>query len=437
MIRKLISIWLVVLPVIAKAQVPAPAPAQEKSVLIRYAEAHVGNGDVIENAYISFHNGELTQVMDANKSRISLSEYDTVIDADGLKAFPGFILMDSRLGLTEIDAVKATQDYDETGEFLPNISALPAYNAESKIIPTVRFNGVLMAQIAPTGGRISGMSSVVQFDAWNWSDAMISKDEGMYLNWSDRYQKTGWWASPGPVKINKKYQDQQSEVYDFFNEARSYAQLDSHKAINLRFESMRELFSGDRRLYIRVDKAKDMLDAIQFIRYFKLRKVTFIGASEVEQVLNEVKENDVSIIIDRVHQLPQRNEDPLVKPFQQAQFLAENEIPFAFATSGDMEAMISRNLPFQVGTAIHYGLDYEEAVSALTLAPARLLGIDTDYGTLEPGKKATFFLCSGDPFDPKSNTLVFAFIDGRMIALDSHQKQLYLKYARKSSISLD
>ena len=229
------------------AQVPVPGSAQEKSVLIRYATAHLGNGEVIDNAYVSFHAGEITQVSDANTSRINVLDYDTVIDMDGKHMYPGFIVMDSRLGLTEIGLVKATHDFDETGDFLPNVRSLPAYNAESKIIPTVRSNGVLMAQVAPSGGRISGSSSVVHFDAWNWEDAVLRADEGIFMNWPQRYVKTGWWASPGPVKPNKDYDKQVGEVFRFFEEARAYCQADTHDVRNLRFESMSRLFMQQQR----------------------------------------------------------------------------------------------------------------------------------------------------------------------------------------------
>ncbi len=414
-----------------------PAPEQEQSVLIRYAKAHLGNGKVISNAYIGFQNGELTMVSDANTSRISVLDYDTIIDGEGLHVFPGFIVMDSRLGLTEIGAVRATHDFDETGDFLPNVRALPAYNAESKIIPTVRFNGVLMAQVAPVGGRISGSSSTVQLDAWNWEDAQIAADEGIFLNWPQRYVKTGWWGEPGPVKVNEKYDEQVSEVFRFMEEARAYGTTDSHAVQNLRFEALRGVFDGEQRLYIRANKAKDILDVVQFKRHFGLNKVTIVGAQEAELVLIELKENKLCVVIDRVHQLPSRPEDGLNKPFELPALLAENEIPFAFATIGDMEAMISRNLPFHAGTAVFNGLDYEKAIQALTLDAAQMMGIDKHYGSLEPGKSATLFISTGDPLDISSNNILEAFIDGRQIELSSHQKDLFLKYAKKQGISVD
>lgn len=419
------------------AQVPAPADAQSQSILIRYATAHLGNGSVIENAYLSFENGELSMVSDANRSRINERDYDTIIDAEGKHLYPGFIIMDSRLGLIEIGAVRATHDFDETGDFLPNVRSLPAYNAESVIIPTVRSNGVLMAQVAPAGGRISGSSSAVQLDAWNWEDAQLTADEGMFVNWPARYVKTGWWGAPGPVKHNKKYSEEVSTFFQYCEEARAYSETETHEIRNLRFEAMRGKFDGSKRVYIRVHKAKDILDVVQFVRHFEFEKVTLVGAEEAALVLTELKENGISIVIDRVHKLPSRPEDGLNRPFELPALLAENDIPFAFATAGDMEAMISRNLPFQAGTAVFNGLEHERAIQALTLEAATMLGIEENYGSLQPGKSATFFLCEGDPLDIVGNSIILAFIDGREITLGNRQKELFLKYAKKQGLSVE
>lgn len=397
-------------------------------VLIRYATVHIGNGEKIDNAYVSFKGNEFTRVTDANTARINLSDYDTIIDAAGKHIYPGFILMDSRLGLTEIDAVRATHDYEETGTYLPNVRALPAFNSESKIIATVRTNGILMAQIAPVGARISGTSSVVHFNGWNWTDATIRADEGLYLNWPSRYRHTGWWGEPGKAKASDDYNTQVNDLYDFFDEAVAYSTVSGQTPKNLRFEAMRRLFGNNARLYVRVDWAKDILDVVQFARHYKLKHVTIVGGSEAHLVTTELRENNISVVIDRVHKLPEHIDSPIDEPFEIPSLLSAEGISIAFATSGDMEAMISRNLPFHVGTAIAYGLEYEEAVKSITYNPAKLLGIDDHFGTVESGKSATFFLCDGDAFDMRSNKVSAAFVSGEQVDLFNHQEALYLKY---------
>jgi imidazolonepropionase-like amidohydrolase len=413
------------------SQAPTPGKASNKKILIRYATAHLGNGEKLENAYVAVQGKELLFVSDANKARINPSEFDSIIDASGKHLYPGFIVMDSRLGLTEIDAVKATRDFSETGTYNPNVRALPAFNTESKIIATMRPNGVLMSQVAPKGGVISGASSAVHFDGWNWKDAAIKADEGIYLNWPQRYRYTGWWVEPGPGKENKKYDDQINEIADYFAEAKAYSGLENVANQNLRFESMNGLFEGSKRLYVRVSWAKDILDVIQFLRASGVKNYAIVGGEEAHLVTTDLKENKVPVVINRVHQLPEHDDDALNAPYELAAKLVAEGIEVSFAMNGDMEAMTTRNLPFQAGTAVHYGLDYEQAIKAITLNPAKLMGIDKKYGSLESGKIATFFLAEGDILDMRTNQIIIAFVEGRIIDLSNSQTALYEKFLQK------
>jgi imidazolonepropionase-like amidohydrolase len=150
------------------SQVETPAPAQSKSILLMNGIAHLGNGNIIENSVIAFAAGKLTMVADARVVKIDPKAFDTIINVQGKHIYPGFIAPNSTLGLVEIDAVRATEDMNESGNYTPHVRSIIAYNAESKITTTVRSNGVLMAQITPRGNIVSGTSSIVQFDAWNW-----------------------------------------------------------------------------------------------------------------------------------------------------------------------------------------------------------------------------------------------------------------------------
>jgi imidazolonepropionase-like amidohydrolase len=96
-----------------------------------------------------------------------------------------------------------------------------------------------------------------------------------------------------------------------------------------------------------------------------------------------------------------------------------------------MERMGTRNLPFMAGTAVAYGLPYEEAVKALSLNPAKIMGIDGKYGSLEVGKSATLFVSRGDALNMATNSLSLAFIDGRSIQLTNMQTEMYQLYKKK------
>lgn len=400
----------------------------DKKILIRYATAHIGNGEKIDNALLAFQGNQISLLADGNKTRINVLDYDSIINAEGKHIYPGFIVMDSRLGLVEIGAVRATHDYDETGDFNPNVRTMPAFSSESKVIATVRTNGILMGQVAPVGGVISGTSSCMHFNGRNWKDAKVRADEGLFLNWPISYRYSGWWAEPGAAKSNNKYTEKKKEIVSFFQEALAYAADSSQTQKNLKFEAMRGLFNGKKRLYIRANWASDILDAILFFRASGVKYMTIVGGAEAHMVTTELVENKIAVVIDRVHKLPSHLDEPLNQPYALAGELVKAGVNIAFATSGDMEAMISRNLPFQVGTAVYHGLEYESAIRALTLQPAILMGISENYGTIESGKRATFFISESDALDITTNKVVAAYIEGKRVLLSNHQTELYYRF---------
>lgn len=405
-----------------------PAPKQSKTIAITGATAHLGNGQVIDNSLIIFKDGKLTTVSNASQTDLSGME---VIDATGKHVYPGFIVPSSTLGLAEIDAVKASVDDSEMGEMTPNIRSIIAYNAESKIIESMRPNGVLMGQIVPKGGRLSGTSSVVQFDAWNWEDAIVKVNDGVYMNWPSSFSRGRWWLGEDPgLKINDKYSEQVAEVASFFEETRAYA-AGNQAVVNLPYEATKGLFDGSKKLYINVNDEKGITDAIHFAKNNKVQHMVIVGGSEAYKVADLLKQNDIPVIIQRVHSLPSQVDEDYDMPYKLATLLVKKGVLVALNANGDMERMQSRNLPFYAGTTVAHGLEKEEALKLITLNTAKILGIDKDYGTLEEGKSATLFISEGDALDMRTNQLTHAFIDGRLISLETHQTKLWKRYDEK------
>jgi imidazolonepropionase-like amidohydrolase len=407
-----------------------PAPKQSKTIAITGATAHIGNGTVIENSIIIFEDGILKSVADMTMVKIDMSGME-IIDANGKHVYPGFIVPNSTLGLVEISAVRATDDDSEMGSWNPHIRSLIAYNAESKIIESMRPNGVLLGQITPRGGRISGTSSVVQFDAWNWEDAVIKEDDGIHMNWPNSFSRGRWWLGEDPaMKVNKDYDKQVTEITDYFNATKTYIAGDK-SSIHLPFEATNGLFNTSKTLYIHVDNEKGITDAINFSKANTVSKTVIVGGYEAHKVANLLKQNDIAVLLQRVHTRPSQTDDDYDMPFKLAKLLTDQGVTVALETSGQMERMNSRNLPFYAGTAVAYGLTKEQALQLITLNPAKILGIDNMYGTLEAGKSATLFISEGDALDMRTNILTHAFIDGRLLSLDTHQTELWERYSKK------
>jgi imidazolonepropionase-like amidohydrolase len=409
----------------------APAPIQTKKILLLNGKAHIGNGEVINLSAIGFEKGKITMVKDALTNTINKKDFDTVIDIKGMHVYPGFIAPNTTLGLVEIEAVRASDDQFEVGQFNPHVRSVIAYNTDSRVTPTVRTNGVLVGQIVPRGNVITGMSSIVHFDAWNWEDAIYRKDDGVHLNWPAVIEQSGWWAEPGASSQNKDYVGKVTAIEQFFKEAVAYHTQSNRSELDLRMEGMRGVLNGSQTLYVHASLYRELSDVISFKKQFKLSKLVIVGGYDSWMIAERLKENNVSVILQRIHSLPSRTEDDVDLPYKLPRLLFEKGVLFCLENSGDMEQMGVRNLPFYGGTAVAYGLPYEQAVAALTLNAAKIVGVDKQLGSLEVGKDATLFVSSGDALDMKTNNVSLAFIQGRNIDLRNHQQDNYEKYKGK------
>ncbi len=405
-----------------------PASKQTTDYIIVGGTAHIGNGEVIEEATLVLSNGKITYI---GKKDVTKEQGKIIIKAKGKHIYPGFIATNTSLGLAEIDAVRATRDFDEVGAMLPHIRSIIAYNTESKVTETMRPNGVLIAQITPRGGIISGTSSVVQLDAWNWEDAIVKEDDGIHINWASEFSAGRWWrGEESGLKPNKKYQETIAKIKSFFNDAKRY--LKGDKAQEQRpFEAVRGLFSGKQRIFIHVNGEKPITDAIDTFIDLGINKIVIVHGRNAEKVAPLLKKHHIPVILERAHRLPDNEDEDYDLPFRAAKILTDAGILVGLGMEGDMERMNTRNLPFYAGTYAAYGLGSEKALKLITQNNAKILGIDNRIGTLEVGKDATLFISKGDALDMQTNILTDAFIQGRKISLESHQTALWKKYTKK------
>lgn len=429
--KKIVVITISLIGSLLQAQTPTPAPKQSKSILITGLTIHVGNGKVIEDGVIGFKDGKLTMVADGKVIKIAAGTYDTTITLSSAHAYPGFIAPVTTLGLTEVDAVRATNDFSEVGGYNPHVRALIAYNTDSKVIPTVRTNGVLFAQPTPQRGTISGTSSIMALDGWNWEDAVLKKDDGVHLSFPRVTQRQGWWAEPQPSTQNSKYDEQVNELKKFMADAKAYCAEKAHEEKNLRFEAMRGVFEGTQNLYLHADFVKDIIAAVNFAKQFEIRKPVLVGGQDSWKITKLLRQNNIPVMLSRVHSLPGSDFEDVDLPYKLAYLLQKDSVMFCLQNKGDQEGQNARNLGFQAGTARAYGLTTEQAIAAVTSNTAKILGVDKQIGTLETGKDASFFISTGDALDMKTNNVTLAFINGRKLVLTNLQQELYKRYSNK------
>lgn len=406
----------------------------KKHILLKNGIAHIGNGEIIENSLISIKDNKIDFIADARLIKIDITKFDTTIDVFGKHVYPGLIAPNCILGLQEAEAVRQTSDYAEVGEYNPHIRSLIAYNAESKILETVKTNGVLYTQSTPRYGTISGMSSILATDGWNWEDAVLKADDGIHLNFPKSIQKQGWWAEPQPSEKNNKYTEQVNDLNAFFENALAYYHTTNVIEKNLRFEAMKGIFDGTKNLYIHADYVKDIIGAINFSKKFAIKKMVLVGGKDSYKITKLLKENHIPVMLNRLHDLPDLPEAEIDLIYKLPYLLQKDSVLFCLQNQGDMEAMNARNIPFLAGTAAAYGLTKEQALQSITLSSAKILGIDQLVGSLEEGKLASIIVSDGDILDMRTNHIILAFINGRIIPLNNFQTELYHKYSHKLGI---
>ncbi len=409
----------------------SPAAAKKETIALTNATIHVGNGQVINYGTVVFKNGKIAEV-GASASTAGAR----VIDCKGKHIYPGLILTASQLGLIEVNSTRATIDASEIGDMNPSIRSIVAYNTDSKVINTLRTNGILLANVIPDGGIISGSSSVVQLDAWNWEDAAYKTDIGIHFRMPSLLNRTGgrrggFGTPQTTVDPVKRGLEQIDNVKTFFREAKAYLAESKHESTNPKFEAVKGLFAKKQKLFIHCNIVKEMLLAIDFAKEFGF-DVVLVGAVDSWQIADILKQNNIAVILHQLHNLPTMVDDDIDQPYKTPAMLQKAGV--LFTINDDDGNSRYRNLPFNAGTASAYGLTKEEALSSITLNAATILGIADKTGSIETGKDANIVVSQGDILDMRTNIITNAFIQGRQVDLNNKQMQLADKYEKKYGI---
>ena len=411
------------------SQNPAPAQSQTRPIVLTGATIHIGNGQIIENGVVAFDKGIITQV--GAVGSVQAGSNAETIDVKGKHIFPGIIALNTTIGLQEIASVKATLDYNEVGQINPHIRALVAYNTDSEVIPTLRGNGILLSQAVPQGGLISGSSSVFYTDGWNWEDAVLKTDDGIWLNWppflASSFNNEDFTSS---VKRNEKRQEVIDQIRLTFSDAKAYTENPGTGPVNLRLAAMKPLFTGTANLYVRAKYAKDIIESTRLFKDLGVKKIVIVGGDESYKVAAFLRENAIPVVLNSTHRLPEGTDENVYLPYELPGLLHKAGVKVAI--SYEDQWWRTRNVGFLAGTAAGFAdISPEDALQFVTRNPAEILGVGNVVGTIEKGKQASFVVSAGDILEMRGNNISMIFIKGGKVNTDDKQKRLYEKYKMK------
>jgi imidazolonepropionase-like amidohydrolase len=414
----------------ARASENIPAPPQAKPVAIKGATIHPVSGPEIPSGTIVFDKGRIT----ALGAAVPIPNGADVIDASGKHIYPGFISANSVLGLTEIGAARATVDIEESGTINPNVRAAISINPDSELIPVARSNGILTAHVVPEGGIVSGQSAVIRMDGWTPEEMTVRSPAAMHLRWPNLTINRDPRAQKSVKDQQKDIDKAVKQIRESFQTARSYWQARKSGTpglkSDLRWEALMPVFDGTLPLFVHADTVAQIEAALAWAKEAQL-KIVLVGGHDAWRMAPQLKESDTPVIITLATALPSRRDDGYDSAFSNAAKLHEAGVRFCMAMNGrNSEAPHERNLPYEASMASAFGLPKEEALKAVTLYPAQILGVDDQLGSLQIGKAATLIITNGDPLDFPTHVEA-AYIDGRIIDLSNRQTRLRDKYKLK------
>lgn len=408
-----------------------PAKPQDHPIALVGATVHTVSGATLENGTILFDKGKIIAI----GTTIDLPQGTESINVQGKHLYPGIIDARSNLGLTEIGAVRATNDLSEAGSVNPNARAEVAINPESELIPVTRANGVTTAVTMPEGGAISGTAAVIHLDGWTWEDMTLKAPVGLVVNWPQMTINKAWWEQRTEEEQKKARDKSLGELRDAFRDARAYMQAKRSESgqgvpyhnTDLRWEAMMPVLDGKIPVLVNAKELQQIQAAVAWADQEKI-KLVIVGGYDSWRAADLLKARDIPVIVNPIQRTPWRRwesyDDPATLPKKL------HDAGVRFCISGEAGASNERNVPYHAAMAASYGLPKEEALKSITLYPAQILGIDDRAGSLEVGKDATLIVTDGDPLEIMTH-VTMEFIQGKNIPLQSRHTRFYEKYQEK------
>jgi len=411
-----------------------PGEDQKRPIILKGGILHTVSTDIFEGYDILFSKGKIVRI----EKNIMASPETDVYDVFGKHIIPGYIAPITRIGLVEIGLVKQTRDFSERGSFNPNVKANVSYNPDSDLIPITRSNGVLVVNSVPAGGRISGQSSVMMLDGWTWEQATLKHPSGLHINWPSMRINYGANVKKSEKQQKEEIQKSIRDLDHMVRDVRAYFQRIKQRSriagerqkSDLRLESMIPFVVEKKKIFIHADEARQIKSAVEWAKKNDL-KIIIVGGSDSWRLTDLLVKNNIPVVIDQVEKIPTRRFEPIHLPYKLPFLLKQAGVQFCLNTIiGYPHDGNIRNLPNEAMRAAAYGLNKSEALRSITLSTAEILGVDDMIGSLDIGKDATFFISETPPMEMNPKILM-AFIQGKEVDLNNHQKMLYKKYQEK------
>lgn len=415
-------------PDAASAQVRMTVPPQSQRVALQGATIHTVTNGVIENGTIIFNAGVITAI----GANLEIPAGTRVVDVSGKHIYPGLIDAYSTVGIAEIGAVDMSNDVNEVGDFNPNVRPDVAVNAESRHIGTSRSQGVLTTLTTPGGGLISGMSSAMALEGWDWEEMSLESAAALNVNWPNPNPRgRGFGFGRGNDDARRPtYEERVQDLKNYFAEARAYrdaVEAGERVTTDARYMAMIPALNREIPVVVSADGASQINDAITWAKAENLRLV-IRGGEDAIHVADRLVAENVPVILTSTMDAPSRDHEGYDAAYRRAAQLHQAGVKFAI--SGGAGSLYTDRLPYEAGVAVAFGLPEEEAIKAVTINAAELMGLDDRLGSLEPGKQATFLITTGTPIDMTSN-IEQAYIQGRELDMNDIQKHFFTKYMEK------
>jgi len=434
--------------VLACCLISVIAVAQQGPVVLKGGKLLTVSHGTIENGLLIIENGKIAAI--GSGMAVKLPGNARVIDVTGMTVYPGLIDSETNLGLTEISAEQMSNDLLEpSDEIMPHMHVYDAFHAESELIPVTRINGITNAIVAPRNGdTLPGQDSFVQLDGKSALEMLLVRDIAMPLNFTGAQRHNESWDKRRfpqtrmgmAAQLRQAFldaEDYRQKLIDYEKKKSEPAKADEKKddkkdekkseptppKRDLKLEALLPYLDGKKSIVLAAEGPSDLETAVSLAHEFNL-KFVLNHISHSQPVLDYVAALKVPVIVGPIYEDPkdyERYDAVYSLPAQ----LYKRGVKIAFAT---YDAHNARNLPYQAGFAVAFGLPPDEALKAITLNAAEIWGVADKLGSLDVGKTANVVVANGDPLDVKTD-VKHVFIEGREIPLASRQTQLRDQYS--------